>query len=799
MIETKTTCYHCGDPCPDTQQTIEDKSFCCPGCKMVYEILNQHQLCTYYELNRHPGQPQACRAGKERFAFLDKTEMIEAMVSFSDGKQTHLTLSVPQMHCSSCLWLLENLHQLQDGVLSARVNFPAKEVSVVFDPSQVSLRQIVETLTDIGYEPYLSPEGSSRPQRQPSGRIMQMSIAGFCFANIMMLSLPEYFSVAGFLHDQVGTAFRYIGLLLALPVFFYSAREFFVNAWQGIRNRRLTIDTSIVLAILLTFLRSLYNLFFLNGNTYFDSMSGIVFFMLIGRWAQDKSQQFLVFDRDYRSFFPVAVNVKHADGMDSVLISALKEKDIIEVYDQEIIPADSLLIKGKALIDYSFVTGESLPRPVDPGALIYAGGKQIGERLELMVMKRSDQGYLTHLWNRDETEEREGEHRFLYRAANGFTLCVLLLTLAGALFWLLKGETVLMWNTLTTTLIVACPCALLLAATFTNGNVIRILKRSGLFLKNAAVIDKMAAVDHVVLDKTGTITLNKNFKVIYQGSSLNAGEKLLMASLLKHSTHPLSRAVLAETDVEGSIAVDSFKNLPGLGIEGWLDDHHVKIGSYLFVGAAGTQTGTENARVYIKIDHSIPGFYELENRYRSGFRSFAKRIQKDKLLSVLSGDNNASYHRLREITGPSAVLCFDQSPEDKYRYIKMLQEERQQKVLMAGDGLNDGAALRRADMGIAVMEGGNSFTPASDAIIRAPALTQLDALLRFAAKAGMVIRISFMYSVIYNVIGLFFALQGKLTPVVAAILMPASSVSIILLTFFMTEWYGRKLKRQDTD
>ncbi|WP_300599449.1 heavy metal translocating P-type ATPase metal-binding domain-containing protein [Niabella sp.] len=795
MTDTKIACYHCGDPCPNHRLKTADKYFCCSGCQLVYEVLQENALCTYYDLNAHPGQPQRYPARDGRFAFLDDPAIAGTLVSFSDDTQRHLTLSVPHMHCSSCLWLLENLNRLQPGVLSSRVNFSAKEVFIIMDPSKTSVREVVETMTGIGYEPYLSPGRKKEGGRRNNVRMVQIAIAGFCFANIMMLSLPEYFSVAGYLQDRIGAAFRYIGLALALPVVFYCAREFFSNAWKGIRGGTLNIDLSIALAIAVTFSRSLYNLFLLDGNTYFDSMSGIVFFMLIGRWAQDKTQRFLVFDRDYRSFFPIAVTVKRDQGTEPVLISALKEKDRIEIYDQEIIPADAVLVKGKALIDYSFVTGESLPKLIDPGSIIYAGGRQVGEKLELIVMKRSDQGYLTNLWNRDALDKKEADRNFLYKAANLFTGCVLFLTLAAAMFWYARGETGTMWNALTTTLIVACPCALLLAATFTNGNVMRILKRSGLFLKNADVIRAMAAVDHIVLDKTGTITLNKHFRVTYNGRLLDPLQASQVASLLRHSTHPLSRAVLEELKTAPDVPVDSFRNVPGLGIEGWVQEQHIKAGSRLFVqGAAISATGTGSSCVYISADGVVLGFFELQNTYREGFAAFAERVQQHMALSILSGDNNAELDRLVKMTGAGTAIYFDQSPEDKYHYIKKIQEQNGQNVLMAGDGLNDAGALRQADVGIAVMEDGGHFTPASDAIIHAGALTRLDRLLWFAQKADTVIKISFVYSVIYNIIGLFFALQGLLTPVVAAILMPVSSIGIILITFLLTEWYGRKLK-----
>lgn len=789
-----TTCYHCGDSCNDNPLLFDEKAFCCAGCKLVYEILNENNLCTYYDLNVHPGSQQLQQRRKNRFAYLDKPEIINQLVSFSDGQQSHITFQVPQIHCSSCLWLLEHLDQLQPGILSARVNFVKKEVFVIFDNLQTTLRAVVETMNAIGYEPYLSLGATQSGRKAGYSRVTQISIAGFCFANIMMLSLPEYFAVTNYLQEKTGTAFRYIALLLSLPVFLYCSREFFSNAWSSVKTKYLNIDSSIALAVLLTFGRSLYNLFVLDGNTYFDSMSGIVFFMLVGRWAQDRTQQSLIFDRDYKSFFPIAVNVKRSSGVEPVMIHELKEKDIIEVFDQEIIPADAILAKGKALIDYSFVTGESLPKLIEPGSLIYAGGKQSGERIELMVLKKSDQGYLTNLWNKEGKRELAANSH-LHRISNYFTLVVFALTLASAVFWLTRGAYTTMWDALTTTLIVACPCALLLASTFTNGNVMRILGRSGIFLRNSDVITDMAGITHVVLDKTGTITINKNFHINYKGKALADDHKEWIASLCRHSTHPLSKAVYDHLKTKIIHPVDSFINVPGKGIEGWINDRHIKIGNKKFVQPGATDSEVINtSKVFVWIDGVVPGIFELENIYRPGLTDLLKGLRKKYPLSILSGDNSAESGRLHTMTGGCRDIYFNQSPEDKYNYVMALQASGA-KVLMAGDGLNDAGALRKSDVGIAVMESNNSFTPASDAIISGAALPRLTEILSFTRQAKRIILVSFIISIFYNIIGLYFALQGLLAPVIAAILMPASTISIILITFLLSEWHGRKLVR----
>lgn len=795
--QTQLICYHCGEACNHDKIYIEDKFFCCDGCKMVYEILNQNSLCTYYDLNDHPGLTQKIHIRKDKFSFLDDEKIAAQLIQFTDNKQTHITFYLPQMHCSSCLWLLENLNRINKGVISSRVNFAKKEAFIVYDNITTTLRNVVETLTAIGYEPHISLQdaGKIKASGHDKTRLLKIGVAGFCFANIMMLSLPEYFSFGGFIHDKVGEAFRYINLVLALPVFFYSASEFFISAWKGLRNKFLNIDAPIALAIIITFGRSLYEMFVLHGNTYFDSMSGIVFFMLVGRWAQDKTQRAIAFDRDFKSFFPIAINVKTSQRTVPTLIQDIQENDVIEIYNNELIPADAILSKGHAEIDYSFVTGESLPVMKEIGELVYAGGKQMGEKIELVVAHKVSQSYLTNLWNKDVFREDKKESAFIHNLSNYFTSIVFIISAIAAVYWLFKGDTTTMWNALTTILIIACPCALLLSSTFTNGNILRVLSKNKFYLRHPDVIQKMAQVDHIVFDKTGTLTQTKKFNVSYHGKWLDEETKMIIASLLDQSTHPLSRAIFRHLEVKHLIPVQHFKNIPGKGIEGWINEMHIKIGSPAFVNKQEDFDVSNTASVVtVKIDNETLGEFRITNLYRSGLKDIIPFLQKKYIISVLSGDNDAERTNLQHVFGNNTQMLFNKSPQEKLDYIESLQQERRQSVMMIGDGLNDAGALRQSDVGIAITEDNNNFTPACDGILDASGFSGLDRLLRFTKSGKFIIIASFIISVVYNIIGLYFAVQGALQPVIAAILMPASSISIIVITYGLTEVKSRLLK-----
>ncbi|MCU0388932.1 MAG: heavy metal translocating P-type ATPase metal-binding domain-containing protein [Chitinophagaceae bacterium] len=786
MAETKTeikTCYHCGEPAGNHPLIFDDKHFCCSGCKTVYQVLNNNGLCEYYNLNNAPGQNRKVEVRPGKFAFLEDSSIANQLISFKDGTLARLTFYLPQIHCSSCLWLLEHLGQLNNGIISSRVDFAHKEAVIHFDETKISLKKVAELLTEIGYEPHISLNELGRKPRKyyNRARLYRLGVAGFCLGNIMLLAFPEYLSIADDPEQlRLTPWFRYLNLALALPVFFYSAQEFFIQGWKGLRKGFLNIDAPIALAILITFGRSVYEVVSQTGGGYFDSMAGIVFFMLIGRVLQDKTQQSLTFDRDYTSYFPVAVNKLVDEKEVPVALPELKSGDRVIIHNHEIIPADGMLLKGQASIDYSFVTGESVPVSKEISELIYAGGRQMGGKIELLLVKDVSQSYLTGLWNKASQGSHDDESKsFLHPLARYFTIILFTLTAAAATYWWFNDPTKI-WPVVTAMLIVACPCALLLSATFTNGHIVRALDKAGMYLKNYSVLEKLLPVTHIVFDKTGTITTNNQFDISYSGDELTEEEKILVASVATQSSHPLSKAVRKWLQVT-EVHISDFKEFPGKGIEAWQNDRFVKMGSLEFVWG-NNPLKVKGSVVAFRIDHEKQGMFILRNNYRPGLKEELKKLSGLYKVSLISGDNDAEYETLSEITGNNATLKFNQSPHDKLSHVKALQKNGA-VVLMVGDGLNDAAALSQSDAGIAVSDNVNNFSPACDAIMEASKLQNLHAYLKMAKRGRQVIYFSFFISVIYNIVGLWFASMGLLTPLVAAILMPASSISILIITW----------------
>lgn len=782
-------CYHCGEDCGLQPISAGDKYFCCEGCKMVYDILNQNGLCEYYDLNNKPGNSLQKPIREDKFSFLDDVSIQQKIIQFQDKEQTHVTFYLPQMHCSSCLYLLENLHRINENVISSTVNFPRKEATIVFDQHKISLRKIAELLTSIGYEPYISLQdlGTKKPVFSKK-MIYQLGVAGFCFGNIMLMSFPEYLGIDS-IDKSLRNVFRILTLILALPVLLYSAQPFFISAWKSAKNKFLNIDLPIALAILITFCRSVYEILGNHGGGYFDSMSGIVFFMLAGRVLQNKTYRQLSFERDYTSYFPIAVTVIKEDKEMPLALPDIKINDTLLIHNEELIPADSILTRGKALIDYSFVTGESLPVEKEMGEIVYAGGKQTGGNIEIFTIKDVAQSYLTQLWDKGKQKDKPALKPSLVDVLNKyFTWAVLLLAIFGATYWAFI-DVHKAWNVITTVLIVACPCALLLSSTFTNGNILRILARNKFYLRNAIVIEDIAAADQIVFDKTGTLT-TLDQQVRFIGKKLSLKEEKSIAALAKQSTHPLSKAIVKSLQPENGYVVHGFHELPGKGIEGFVNEELIVLGSSPVIRQNEFAKATQ---VHVTIEGKYRGYFVFENHYRDSMGNLISKLREQFSLSVLSGDTDAEKENLEKIFGKRSKLLFQQQPHQKLNYIYQLQEEGK-TVMMIGDGLNDSGALQQSNIGIAVTEDTNNFTPASDAILKASQLVMLPKFIQLCKANRQLIIASFILSIVYNIIGLFFALQGALSPLIAAILMPASSISILLLTFFGSSLVAKYLK-----
>jgi Cu+-exporting ATPase len=735
-----------------------------------------------------------------KFAYIDDEKIKNQLLEFKDGDFSKITFYIPAIHCSSCIWLLEHLDTLHKGITFSIVNFVKKEVSITFKESQISLRQVVELLASIHYTPMITLDLMDKKAGKKEDRqlIFKLGVAGFAFGNIMLLSFPDYLAGDAGVEPALQRFFNFLNLLFALPVLIYSSRDYLLSAYKNMIHGVINTDFPISLGIIALFSQSTWEILSNTGTGYMDSFAGFIFFLLIGKWYQNKTYQALAFDRDYKSYFPIAIT-KIVDSQEHIVqIKDLVEGDRILVRHHELIPADSTLVKGIANIDYSFVTGESNPVSKLIGEPVYAGGKQMGAAIELKVNKSVDQSSLTRLWNQSEggIVPKQTLNNIVDMFSKWFTFIILSLATISMIAWFFIDAPQAI-SIFTAVLIVACPCALALSIPFAYGNTMRIFGNRGFYIKNTQVIENLSKIDTVVFDKTGTITQSNSVLINFVGKQEPESEELsLIKSIARQSTHPLSVGLYQHLENYDSYYVENFKEFSSEGVQGSINGRTIRLGNAAFAQAdADTDNIELLSRVYVSIDGKFLGYFSIDNKYRDGLEALLGGLQRNYHTHLISGDNEGEKQRLLKWFKNEDNLHFNQKPLQKFEYIKELQSNKH-SVLMIGDGLNDAGALHQSQVGITIADNIYNFSPACDGILESGKFSSLLSFLRMSKGAINIVKISFGISFVYNIIGLSFAVNGYLTPIIAAILMPASSVTIVVFVSLATNlWAFLTLRR----
>jgi Cu+-exporting ATPase len=775
LTEKDLTCVHCGLPAsPEIEEN--GKYFCCHGCKTAHAFLGDSLACAL---------PDPKPRNPEEYEHLDLPEVMENWLIARPGNAIQVRFRVPNIQCASCVSVLERLYLRKKGIISSQVNFLKKEVDITFHPDLIRFSEVAKLLDEIGYSPSLADSASDRKKEKYSESTLwtlRMAVAGFCSGNIMLLSFPEYLGLQDSAYQHF---FGWLNLALSLPAVFFSGWIYWKSVWLAITKKVMHLDVPIGVGIIATFSLSIYQIITQTGAGYFDSLTGLIFFLLIGKWIQSKTFDFLSFERDFKSYFPLSIVKIEGAEKKAILSTEIKPGDILEIRHGEIIPCDSTLLEGEALLDYSFVSGESTIEKVMPGTRLMAGGRQTGGSIRIAATKEMKRSQLVTLWNNPvfQKENKPGLKTFADAVAYYFTPAVLLLAFSVAMYWAFHDPSKSLY-TFVSILIIACPCTLALAYPIALGNTMRIWGKRGFFLKNADVVEKLAQSDTLVFDKTGTLTDQFGVQVKYEGEALTDVEKQALTALFSASTHPLSQAILGFLGENVEKAPQYFKEEKGKGLKGVVDEMEWIAGSAEWVGTK--PQAISGSQVYVSLNGAFKGLFLVQSAPLSFVSSLLFRLKNAFHLHLLSGDHAAGQEfwsgLFSKLSGSSH---FAQSPENKLSFIQSLQNQ-EQKVAMIGDGLNDSGALRQAHVGIAVAQNAHQFTPGSDAILIGDQLPYLDRYFMQSKKALLVVRICFAISLVYNVIGLSFAVFGNLQPIVAAILMPASSLSVVLVAWLGT-------------
>jgi Cu+-exporting ATPase len=783
-------CRHCGEPCRGPGSASAIGPFCCGGCAAVYAFVNLHGLGAFYACDLPPGPTQRPKARPvDGFAALDEPAVAARVLRVETPALACAVFAVPGLHCASCVWLIERLWSIDARIVRTEVDLLRRSVQAWFRPDLITLRQVAELLAAVGYAPEIPHEAPAAGTTPARRRLyLQLGVAGFAFGNVMVFSIPRYASGAA-LEAPFQQLFDVLNIALATPVLLYSAADYLRRAWRALSMARLTLDVPVALGLLALYGRSVVDILAGRGPGFMDSFAGLVFFLLVGRLFQEHAFDRIAFDRTYRSFLPLTVRVSRGDGWVPTPIAELQAGDRIALRPQEVVPADARLVDASGTIDYAFVTGESTPVAVSRGDRVHAGGRVVESALRLDVTDAVEHTHLARLWNHPAfaTTRRHWITGVSTRFGAGFTVATLLLAAAGAAAWWPDGGMAV--QVASAVLIIACPCALTLAAPVTLGTAMSQLATRGLFLKEPAVALDLSRIDTIVFDKTGTLTGGDVQAT--RPADLSDLEWDCVRRLAATSAHPVSRAVAGGIQAEGSIVARV--EVAGQGLRGVVDGRDVVIGSHAFVASLardGVVPVAASAGSAVAIDGHFRGWTQLVAPFRAGIERAALALGPVGELWLLSGDSGADGTRWTALFG--ARRLFAQSPDDKLAFVQARMAEGRH-VLMVGDGLNDAGALAAADVGLAVSDDTACLVPACDAIIRGDAVWQLPHLLRYARQARHVIVLCFAVSLLYNVLGLTLALQGRLTPLATAVLMPVSSLTVIALSAGGMRWLARRL------
>ena len=770
----ETLCSYCGSVCDNDLVLLDDKAYCCYGCATLNDVVAK--------IKNAPVEVGI------KYKQLDLSETFEQVVDYQNDKIYRIGISLPAIHCSSCIELLEDLPSFMEGILAANVNFEQRRC-LVTATKEVPLSFIAQLLDDIGYPPQISISQKLKDAEKAISKtnLLKLAVAGFCFGNIMLFSMPHYFGLAVANDPFFARLFSYLSIVLSIPTLAYSGREYLISAYKALSAGKSHLNIPIAIGILSLFGWSLYEIISGVGIGYLDSLAGLIFFLLIGKWFQHKVYDQVYYHKNVQDFIPLVVRKFSGDTEIWERLDSLSQGDTVLVKNEEIIPVNGVLNSGSGLIDYSFITGEALAERATIGDKVYAGGCQKAGEIAVLLSEKPSVDKLWSTWN-TEAKTKTFSTRWTDSISKYFTIAVILIALIAGLAWSFVGLSQALF-VFSAVLIVACPCALALSAPFTYGNILRVFSSNNFFMKSADAISVLGEVEHVVLDKTGTITNKEALEVNFVGDNLTYEHSQLIKTLANQSTHPLSRIVNQYLNSSSVLDLSSFQEATGKGIEAVINGKKVRLGSNSWVNASSSMKGTA---VYVSIDDEVIGHFRISTSYRSGLKGVLKKLSRFVNISVLSGDNDGEREKLLQLFPSFKSLRFNLKPYQKAKEINQIQVS--ERVLMLGDGLNDSSAIQAGDLGIAITENLNGFYPGSDAVLLSESFDKMPAFFELARYSKKILKWSLAFSLLYNVTGIAFAVAGLLTPIIAAILMPLSSISVVLLDTLLVRMKSKNLK-----
>ena len=786
-------CTHCTLPVPAGLIAAgADRQFCCSACRTAYAIINEHGLDDYYAFAERRDRPvTASGRGYEEF---DHDAFRAIYVQEGDDGLSECDLYLDGVHCASCVWLVEKVPLAIPGVVSAELDIGRSRCRVRWDRGRTPLSAIARFLDTLGYvaHPFRGARADERRRREDRASLVNIGIAGAIAGNVMMIALAIYAGWFGGIDPEFERYFRWWSFLLTTPAMLWPGRVFFKSAWGALRHRALHMDVPIAVAIAAGYLRGAVNTFTDTGPVYFDGVATLIFLLLVGRFLQQRAQRAAADSAELLfSLAPNTARVVHDDGtVREVPTEAVLPGALLEVRAGDTFAADGIITRGRSAIDLSLLTGESRPVSVAEGTPVFGGTVNVSAPLRVTVTRSGESSRIGQLLKdvEESARRRAPVVRMADRMAGGFIAAVLVAAVATYWTWMGRDPSRALDNAIAM-LVVTCPCALALATPMAITVAIGRAARRGILIKGGDALERLATPGLLLLDKTGTLTTGRLELEQWDGE---ASVRPLVAALEQHSRHPVAAAVLRAMPGERADAEQVHEYIGG-GIRGRVGGHDVHVGKPAWVldqttGVRETFAPLDEALtpVLVAVDGIVVARMGFGDPIRPEAGAAVRALRaRGWRLGILSGDDPRVVAAVGRTLGIAAHDCRGgASPEAKRATV--VHALLDGPVVMVGDGVNDAAAIASATVGIGVRGGAEACLAASDVFLARGGIGTLVELETGARRTVALIRLAIGFSLVYNVAGAALAFTGTMDPLIAAIVMPASSLSVVIAA-----WRGR--------
>ena len=787
------SCTHCNlvfDESVMISETKNDQTlyFCCKGCQGVYHLLESEGLDTFYtKLGDTTLQPASTKISEDLEKF-DLEGFRNKYIKTTEDGLYEIHLIIEGIHCSACVWLNEKVLHKTDGVIEASINYTNNKAKVVWDPEEVKLSHIIETIRSIGYnaypyDPSLQEERANQEKKSYYSRIL---VGIFGTMNIMWIAIAKYAGYFTGMEQNFKDILNVAEFILATPVLFYSGWIFFRGAYYGFKNRLVNMDTLVASGALSAYIYSIYAMTTQRGEVYFDSVVMIITFVLVGKYLEVLSKKHAVDTLDsIMGSTPTEVTTVKAGVKSLVSIENVQVGDLIELKPGEKVVIDGVLTSGQGSFDESSLSGESEPVYKQTGSDILSGSLCLDSVIHYEASKDVSHSLLTSIVSLLEESITKKPHiEQLANTVSGYfsniILLISLLTLAGWYYFNGSFETALI--VAISVIVIACPCALGLATPMATLVGISIAAKRGLLFKEAAFLETMAKSNLLALDKTGTITEGR--PSVVNAEFFENFDPALLLALVNTSNHPISKGIVnylkQENDTLAPLQLENIKSIEAKGIQATHKGQTLMGGNASLLQEEGvkTQMDSENSLFFFTVNRKIVAQFELSDTIREGAKEAIREIQAMGIeVVMLTGDHEQSARKVAKAVGITQIHA-KLLPQEKSALIQKFQENGKVTV-MVGDGINDAIALAQSNIAIAMGRGADVAINVSDVVLLDEKPQSILDAFRISRRTYRAVKENLGFSLLYNVIAVPLAVAGFVNPLIAALSMSLSSLVVV--------------------